>query len=239
MLAKKIEENVSDRRRSFRNVASESFIDSEEIAVELMELPTAFGMGKRLFDVVFSSFVLILLLPIFVAVALVVKCTSKGPIFFPQTRVGAGGRHFKMWKFRTMVVNAEAMKAQLESQNEVSGPVFKIKHDPRITAAGRFLRRYSIDELPQFWNVLAGDMSVVGPRPPLPKEVMKYRNWQLRRLCVKPGLTCIWQVSGRSTIDFDTWMRMDIRYIEGASLDLDLRLVVRTVRVVLDADGAF
>jgi lipopolysaccharide/colanic/teichoic acid biosynthesis glycosyltransferase len=154
---------------------------------------------KRLFDIISSAAALVLLSPMLLTVALIIKLTSRGPVFFRQRRVGLHGKPFNMLKFRSMVTNAEELKAKLEAHNEQSGPVFKIKNDPRITPIGRFIRKYSIDELPQLLNVLRGEMSVVGPRPPLPSEVEKYAAWQRRRLSVRPGLTCIWQVSAGPT----------------------------------------
>lgn len=193
---------------------------------------------KRMFDIVSSALALWVLLPLLGTVAALIKLTSKGPVLFKQTRVGLNGRPFHMLKFRTMVVNAEALKASLAAQNEMDGPVFKMKHDPRITPIGRFLRKFSIDELPQLINVLRGDMSVVGPRPPVPNEVAKYEPWQRRRLSVRPGLTCIWQVSGRNQISFEQWMYMDMQYIDHWSFTKDLQLILKTVPVVLTGHGA-
>lgn len=193
---------------------------------------------KRLFDIFASVVALFFLAPLLVLVAVLVKLTSKGPIFFKQERVGLHGRPFHMFKFRTMVLNAEAFQEQLLSRNEQTGPVFKMKDDPRVTPLGRFLRKYSIDELPQLINVLRGDMSVVGPRPPVPKEVARYEGWQRRRLSVRPGLTCIWQVSGRNQISFEEWMYLDMRYIDHWSLTEDLSLILQTVPVVLTGRGA-
>ncbi len=193
---------------------------------------------KRLFDLAGASLGLLVLAPLMLAVAVAVKLTSRGPLLFRQTRFGLQGRPFQMLKFRSMVVDAEARRAQLEALNERSGPVFKLRHDPRVTAVGRFIRRYSIDELPQLFNVLKGEMSLVGPRPPLPREVAQYRTWQLRRLSVRPGLTCIWQVSGRDQIGFDEWMTMDMRYIDHWSLRQDFGLIWKTVGVVLRGRGA-
>ena len=207
--------------------------------IEVHSFSQPYARTKRCFDMIFSVAILLALVPFLIVVALLIKLTSKGPVFFSQTRVGVGGRHFKMFKFRTMVTNAEELKCQLMSSNEQNGPVFKIKKDPRITKIGGFLRKYSIDELPQFINVLMGDMSVVGPRPPVPSEVSQYLSWQTRRLSVKPGLTCIWQVSGRSHVDFSEWVRMDIRYIESASSRTDVLLVAKTVSAVIRAQGAY
>jgi exopolysaccharide biosynthesis polyprenyl glycosylphosphotransferase len=193
---------------------------------------------KRLFDVVASAIAFWLLLPVLVVLALTIKLTSRGPIFFNQVRVGLLGKPFQMLKFRSMVVNAEDLRQSLESSNEQSGPVFKIKDDPRVTVVGRWMRRYSLDELPQLLNVLRGDMSIVGPRPPVPAEVEQYEPWQRRRLSVRPGLTCIWQVSGRNQISFEDWMYLDLRYIDHWSLINDFNLIFRTVPVVVTGRGA-
>ncbi|HYV64672.1 MAG TPA: sugar transferase [Myxococcales bacterium] len=193
---------------------------------------------KRLFDIAVSATALWLLTPLFVAVAVLIKLTSCGPVFFRQTRTGMQGREFNILKFRTMVVGADALKSKLAARNEQTGPVFKMRNDPRVTPFGRFLRKYSIDELPQLINVIRGDMSLVGPRPPLPAEVMKYAPWQRRRLSVRPGLTCIWQVSGRSGISFEQWMYMDIQYIDHWSLLRDIQLIFQTVPAVLTGRGA-
>jgi exopolysaccharide biosynthesis polyprenyl glycosylphosphotransferase len=193
---------------------------------------------KRVTDLLGSAAALVLLSPVFAVTAFLVKATSPGPVFFTQERVGLNGRKFKLYKFRSMYRDAEARRAALAGRNEMSGPVFKIKDDPRITAVGKWMRRFSIDELPQFWNVLAGDMSLVGPRPPIPEEVKKYERWQRRRLSMKPGITCLWQVSGRNAIDFEDWMRLDLAYIDTWSLRLDVQILLRTVPVVLTARGA-
>lgn len=193
---------------------------------------------KRAMDVFLSGMALLALAPVFLLTALAIKLEDGGPIFFGQERSGLYGRTFTMWKFRSMVVDAEKRKAELERLNEMKGPVFKIKHDPRITRVGRFIRKTSIDELPQFWNVFTGSMSLVGPRPPLPSEVERYERWQRRRLSMKPGITCIWQVSGRNHIDFETWMKLDLEYIDNWSLFLDIKLLARTVPVVLLGHGA-
>ncbi len=193
---------------------------------------------KRAFDIVASGVALLLLSPLLVATAVAVKATSRGPVFFRQQRVGQFGRRFDMLKFRSMVANAEALKAQLMAKNEQSGPVFKMTRDPRVTAVGRFIRKYSIDELPQLVNVLRGDMSIVGPRPPIPSEVARYETWQRRRLSVRPGLTCVWQVSGRNQISFEQWMLLDMSYIDHWSLLTDFSLIAKTVPVVLTGRGA-
>lgn len=193
---------------------------------------------KRLIDFIGSLWVIVLLSPLFVALALMIKLTSHGPVFFKQKRVGYRGRKFWVYKFRTMVVNAEALKVHLEEHNEMDGPVFKMTNDPRITAIGRFLRKTSLDELPQFFNVFMGDMSIVGPRPPIPQEVQKYERWQLRRLSMKPGITCIWQISpSRNDISFEDWMRMDLEYIDNWSLKHDFVIILKTIRTMMRADG--
>jgi len=192
---------------------------------------------KDVFDFSFSLFVVVVLAPVFVALALAIKIDSRGPVFFKQKRLGLRGRKFYVYKFRTMVVNAEELKEKLMEQNEMDGPAFKMSHDPRITRVGRFLRKTSMDELPQFFNVLLGDMSVVGPRPPVIEEVRQYERWQLRRLSMKPGITCIWQVSGRNNIPFEEWMKMDLQYIDNWSLKLDFVLFLKTIRTMIRGDG--
>jgi exopolysaccharide biosynthesis polyprenyl glycosylphosphotransferase len=193
---------------------------------------------KRVMDIVVAGVGLIVLMPMFIAFALAIKIYDPGPILFAQERVGLNKRRFQFYKFRTMVVNAEALKEELMQHNELDGPAFKMKNDPRITALGRLLRKYSLDEFPQFWNVLVGDMSLVGPRPPVPKEVEKYDRWQLRRLSMRPGLTCIWQVSGRNDIGFLDWMKMDLFYIDNWSLWTDLKILVQTIPAVIMGRGA-
>ncbi|MFO0805467.1 MAG: sugar transferase [Gemmataceae bacterium] len=193
---------------------------------------------KRLADIAGAIIGLCVVLLILPFVAAAIRLTSRGPVFFRQKRAGQGGRTFEMWKFRTMVADAEARKADLMAKNEQDGPAFKIKHDPRITRVGRFLRSTSLDELPQFWNVLLGDMSLVGPRPLPCRESDGCEPWQRRRLDVKPGLTCIWQVRGRSAVSFDDWVRMDVEYIETQSIGTDLRLMLLTVPALVLRKGA-
>jgi exopolysaccharide biosynthesis polyprenyl glycosylphosphotransferase len=205
--------------------------------VSVQHKPIQIGI-KRLIDIVASFTALTLLSPLLLATSLAVKLTSRGPTLFKQLRVGLHGRTFYMLKFRSMVKNAEELKAKLAAQNEQAGPVFKMKRDPRITRVGRFIRKYSIDELPQLINVLRGDMSLVGPRPPVPSEVARYEAWQRRRLSVRPGLTCVWQVSGRNQISFEEWMLLDMRYIDHWSLTQDLQLILKTFPVVLTGRGA-
>ena len=194
---------------------------------------------KRLLDIVLATVGLIASLPITIAVAVAIKLDSPGPVIFMQDRVGHNGRRFRFYKFRTMYVDAERRLNDLRHQNEVDGPVFKIRKDPRITKVGAFLRRTSLDELPQLFNVLKGEMSVVGPRPPLPTEVDQYRPTDMIRLSVKPGLTCLWQIRGRSTLGFETWMECDREYISNLSLWLDVNILVRTVWAVLSCRGAY
>ncbi len=194
---------------------------------------------KRLVDIVVSGLVLLLISPVLLTLALLVKL-DRGPALFAQTRVGRWGREFKMYKFRSMRPDAEQRLAALLAENQHQGGVtFKIKNDPRITRIGHYLRRYSLDELPQFWNVFIGDMSLVGPRPPVPREVALYSLADRRRLAVKPGITCIWQVSGRANIDFPGQVSLDVRYIESQSLLQDVRILVRTVPAVLFGSGAY
>ncbi|HYV67722.1 MAG TPA: sugar transferase [Myxococcales bacterium] len=193
---------------------------------------------KRALDVLVAAAALIVLSPLLVVIAALIKQTDGGPVFFGQVRVGLRGRTFQMLKFRSMVVHAERLRPRLEVRNESNGPVFKMRLDPRVTPIGRFIRRYSLDELPQLFNILMGDMSIVGPRPSLPSEVARYEPWQYRRFAVRPGLTCFWQVSPtRYQISFDDWMRLDLKYVEGWSLRLDAGLILRTFRVVLAGTG--
>ncbi len=194
---------------------------------------------KRALDVVCSVFGLIACAPLFLVVAIVIKCTSEGPVFFVQERYGLGKRTFRIYKFRTMVIDAEAAQASLEHMNENSGPVFKIFNDPRVTKIGSILRRTSIDELPQLFNILKGDMSFVGPRPLNMRDVGRFSEaWLMRRFSVKPGLTCLWQISGRSNVSFDRWIALDLHYIDHWSLQMDLKILVMTVPVVLRGTGA-
>ncbi len=192
---------------------------------------------KEIFDKVFSFFILLILSPLLIIIAIAIKLESKGPVFFIQKRQGLRNRDFMCYKFRTMVENAENLKKELMDKNEQKGPVFKIKNDPRITKLGKILRKTSLDELPQFFNVLKGEMSIVGPRPPVEEEVKKYKSWQLRRLSMKPGITCIWQVAGRNDISFERWMELDLEYIDNWSLKLDFELILKTIFVIIKANG--
>ncbi len=196
-------------------------------------------LGKRSLDVLGAALALVVLSPVLLVLAVLVKLTSKGPVFYRSTRIGRGGRPFTFIKIRSMVRDADSRRHHVEHLNEADGPVFKIARDPRITPIGRFLRTTSLDEIPQFWNVLRGDMSLVGPRPPIPEEVAQYEPWQLRRLDVRPGITCLWQISGRSRIGFQEWMRLDLEYIRHQSLPLDLKILLRTIPAVLSREGAY
>lgn len=190
-------------------------------------------------DIVGSAIGLVLLSPIFLILAMLVRCSSRGPVIFVQKRCGLGGRTFRFYKFRTMVADAEKRRLELEHLNEMSGPVFKIEFDPRITPVGRVMRKLSLDELPQLWNVLKGDMSLVGPRPPLPDEVAKYEHRHLQRLSIPPGITGLWQVSGRNQIsDFEKWIDLDLEYARRSSFWFDVRILLKTVVVVFTGQGA-
>jgi exopolysaccharide biosynthesis polyprenyl glycosylphosphotransferase len=194
--------------------------------------------AKRAFDIVASAAALLVLSPVFLVISAAIRLESGGPIFFRQRRVGLNGRAFMMAKFRSMHADAEQRLEALRAQNEMNGPVFKITNDPRITRVGRFIRRTSLDELPQFWNVLRGEMSIVGPPPPQPAPGRQYKRWQRRRLSMKPGITCIWQVSGRNNVDFDRWMELDLDYIDNWSLWSDFAICLKTIPAVLSARGA-
>jgi exopolysaccharide biosynthesis polyprenyl glycosylphosphotransferase len=195
--------------------------------------------GKRVIDLAGALVALVVLSPLMLLVTLLVKLESRGPVLYRSSRIGKNGRSFTFLKFRSMVDGADRHRKQLTHLNEVDGPVFKISRDPRVTRVGRLLRITSIDEIPQFLNVLRGDMSLVGPRPPIPEEVEQYEPWQLRRLDVKPGITCLWQISGRSTLSFREWMRLDLEYIKHRSFWLDMRILLRTIPAVLSREGAY
>jgi exopolysaccharide biosynthesis polyprenyl glycosylphosphotransferase len=193
---------------------------------------------KRTFDIVVSATVLLVASPVLLLVCVAIKLDSPGPIFFPQRRIGLSGREFTLYKFRSMCLDAEHRLPDVREYNEMGGPVFKMLRDPRVTRVGRWLRRTSLDEFPQFWNVLRGEMSIVGPRPPIPAEVKRYERWQRRRLSVRPGITCTWQVSGRNDIDFEQWMALDLEYIDTWSFWRDLHIVMRTIPAVILGKGA-
>ena len=221
----------------------EEEFDEVAIAIDfsdvLVKESILYSVTKRLIDIVGSLCGIILLSPLFLIVAILIKLEDpKGKVFFAQERNGKYPKTFKMYKFRSMVHNAEDLLKDLMDRNEQTGPVFKINDDPRITKVGKFIRKTSIDELPQLFNVLKGDMSLVGPRPPIPHEVDQYNSYQMQRLAVKPGLTCIWQVSGRNNIGFDEWVEMDIEYIKTRNLWLDIKLIFKTVGVLFGDDNA-
>lgn len=224
-----LDQNILDQNKS---VGEEiTFIKADDALIYLF--------FKRLVDILGSLVGLIVLSPVFLIVAVVIKIEDpKGSIFFVQKRHGKSPDTFNMYKFRSMVCNAEELLLTLEDQNEMTGPVFKIKDDPRITRLGRFIRKTSVDELPQLINVLRGEMSLVGPRPPIPSEVEQYTPYQMQRLLVKPGITCIWQVSGRSNIDFEEWVELDIEYIRKRNFWFDMKLIFMTLPVLLGDDNA-
>ena len=225
---------VAGPRISIRPVAGLSLLH--------LERPSVSGgphLLKNIFDRVVGCLMLLGIAPLLLVTAILIKLTSRGPVLFRQTRVGRGGEQFSMLKFRTMVVDAEARKAELRALNEGNGILFKLRDDPRVTSVGRYLRRFSIDELPQLVNVLRGDMSLVGPRPPLPAEVAQYAIDDARRMLVKPGLTGLWQVSGRSDLTWEESVRLDLRYADNWSIALDLLILWKTARAVLGSDGAY
>ena len=215
----------------------EKELDEAVIDIDLENIQTNnsifYIVSKRIIDIIGSLAGLIFLSPLFLIVAILIKLEDpKGKVFFSQERNGKYPATFKMYKFRSMVHNAEELLEKLKDQNEQTGPVFKMKEDPRITRVGKFIRKTSIDELPQLFNVLMGDMSLVGPRPPIPREVEQYTAYQMQRLGVKPGLTCLWQVGGRNSVDFDGWVELDIEYIQKRNLWLDIKLIIKTVFVL-------
>ena len=193
---------------------------------------------KKIMDISISVLMIICLSPLLIAISIMIRMTSKGPIVFKQARVGLRGRQFNLYKFRTMIADAEKLKKELESDNEADGPVFKIKDDPRVTRIGKFLRTSGLDELPQLFNILKGEMSLIGPRPPLPNETQQYKRWQLRRLSVKPGLSCFWQIKpDRNNIKFEKWMELDLAYIDNWSLRLDFIILFKTIVTVFKRSG--
>jgi lipopolysaccharide/colanic/teichoic acid biosynthesis glycosyltransferase len=222
----------SDKSESFRSFSAPKILEGSKGHVLYLT-------AKRVGDIAAASLALVVLLPFMAVIALFIWLQDHESVLYYQERVGKNGQLFKFYKFRSMVRNADALKAEIEAGNEASGPIFKMKNDPRVTPLGRVLRRYSLDELPQLWNVLVGDMSLVGPRPHLPAEVAQYRPDQLARLRVQPGLICLREVSGRSRLSFEQWVQMDLAYIEKRSLGLDLHILWRAVPAVLRADGAF
>lgn len=234
---------MQDIRRERKSEINESILFPKEI-----EIPQTYSKQynksrtyffiKRTIDIISALAGLVLMAPIMLITAICIKLESKGPVIFSQERVGEKGKIFKMYKFRSMVTNAEELLHKLQEKNEMTGPMFKIKEDPRITKTGKFIRKTSIDELPQLFNVLKGDMSLVGPRPSLPREVKEFTNHQRLRLIAKPGLTCYWQVSGRNKIGFEEWMELDIKYIEERNTVTDIKLILKTFGVLFGDENA-
>lgn len=208
------------------------------VPLDLVVYSFSYGLLKRIIDIATALVALIFLSPVFVFIGIAIKIGSKGPIFYSWPVVGCAGRCFVGYKFRTMVVNADELKKDLWQHNERNGPTFKMKNDPRVTSVGRILRKFSLDELPQLWSVLKGDMSLVGPRPAGVDEWPRYEPWQRRKLSVIPGMTCLWQVNGRNKInDFDEWVKLDLYYIDNWSLWLDLKILFKTIGAVLAGTG--
>lgn len=201
--------------------------------------PVRYAVAKRAFDVFCAVILLLVFFPVIAILAAIVKLTSEGPALYKSTRVGLCGKHFHFLKLRSMYIDADERLAELSAQNEKEGPIFKIKNDPRVTPIGRFLRKYSLDELPQFIHVLTGEMSMVGPRPPVPREVACYDEITMERLSVKPGITCYWQVMGRSNLTFDEWMELDRRYIREMTFWVDLAILLKTPAAVFRGQGAY
>lgn len=210
----------------------------ETLFKEQIESRKLYCFTKRMIDIFGSVIGLVVLSPILLIIGIIVKIESSGPLIFAQERVGINGKRFKMYKFRSMVVNAEELKSKLYKQNEMNGPMFKMKEDPRITRVGKIIRRTSLDELPQLVNVLKGEMSLVGPRPSLPKEVEQFEDWMMTRFSVKPGLTCYWQVSGRNDIGFEDWMKLDVKYVRERNTFVDIKLILKTFGVFFGDEHA-
>jgi exopolysaccharide biosynthesis polyprenyl glycosylphosphotransferase len=241
---------VCEERGIRTNIAADFFnlniahsVSSDIEGIPLLSFQTTIGkewqlLFKRAFDIILSFAGIMFSLPILLGLIIMIKFLSRGPAIFKQIRSGLNGRKFIMYKFRTMVEDAEVKRTELERFNTINGPAFKMHNDPRVTKFGAFLRRYSLDELPQLFNVLKGEMSIVGPRPPLPSEVEKYEIWQRRRLSLRPGLTCLWQTNGRSNVDFEKWMKLDLEYIDNWSLGLDFKIMLKTIPAVLFSIGA-
>jgi len=224
---------------TYSRVYLEKFHDIELLSLSSAPDSELRLLFKRVFDATLSASSLLLLSPVLACIAAMIRISSPGPVMFRQTRCGLGGRKFTIYKFRSMINNAEQMRAELHQLNELDGPVFKISEDPRITPVGRWLRRFSLDELPQLWNVLRGEMSFIGPRPAVPEEVEQYEDWQRRRLRMRPGLTCTWVLEGRNHLDFKRWMELDLTYIDNWSLWLDVKIFLRTIPIVISGRGAY
>ncbi len=224
-------QTVQERRDAADNAGGKEFVAPAP--------PKGYAFTKRAFDLILATLALIVFSPVFLAAAIAIRLEDGGPAFYTQTRLTKGGKEFKMFKFRSMCVNAESMLDSLMDRNEMKGPAFKIENDPRITKVGRILRKTSVDELPQLLNIIAGDMSIIGPRPPLPREVAQYTPYQKHRLDVKTGLACYHECQGRSNSnDFDEWVESDLRYIRERSIRTDLKIIYWTIRIVLTGKGA-
>jgi exopolysaccharide biosynthesis polyprenyl glycosylphosphotransferase len=221
------------------NVIAERSTVEETVRRQIAPKVINYRKRKRLLDIFGSLFLLVLALPVMAVIALAVKLTSRGPVFYTSRRVGRMGRIFDFYKFRSMYVDADSRLSDVMAGNEKDGPIFKMQNDPRITRVGRFLRKTSLDELPQLFNVFRGDMSLVGPRPPLPHEVEKYDDYAMERLAVRPGMTCYWQIMGRSNLSFEEWMKLDHKYLEEMSVTTDIKILLKTPLAVLKGDGAY
>jgi exopolysaccharide biosynthesis polyprenyl glycosylphosphotransferase len=230
--------NYTDQNNKLTN-AIKTIIGNQKFLTFINIPHNSFALTiKKIMDLSVSFLLILGLSPVLLTIAILIKMTSKGPIIFKQERVGLRGRQFSLYKFRTMIVDAEKLKKALEVDNEMDGPVFKIKDDPRVTNIGKFLRRTGLDELPQLFNILRGEMSLIGPRPPLPSETIQYKRWQLRRLSVKPGLSCFWQIKpDRNNIKFEKWMELDLAYIDNWSLRLDFIILIKTIKTVFLRTG--
>jgi exopolysaccharide biosynthesis polyprenyl glycosylphosphotransferase len=219
---------------------AEKAVKPSVYADRIPRVSVPYSLWKRVLDIIGSVVLILLLFPVLLAIAIVIKLTSKGPIIYKQTRVGRFGKEFSFLKFRSMYEDADKrLQELLDKGNEKEGPIFKMKNDPRVTKPGKFLRKYSLDELPQLFNVLVGDMSLVGPRPPLPREVEQYDDKAFLRLSVPPGITCLWQICGRSDTTFEEWMALDEFYVEHMSFWLDLKILLKTPFAVLRSEGAY
>jgi exopolysaccharide biosynthesis polyprenyl glycosylphosphotransferase len=225
---------------SFAHWQYHSYMGRPTLISHTVELDPDQMLFKRMFDLVGGTFGLMILVVIYPFLALAIKLTSKGPVFFKQVRVGKNGKRFVIYKFRSMTMDAEKRKVELLDQNECDGAVFKIKDDPRVTLVGRFMRKFSLDEIPQILNVIKGEMSLVGTRPPTPDEVAKYQKWHHRRISIRPGVTGLWQVSGRNKItNFDEIVKLDLKYIDNWSIWLDIKIIAKTLLVIFERDSAY
>jgi exopolysaccharide biosynthesis polyprenyl glycosylphosphotransferase len=221
------------------NVIAERSTVEETVRRQIAPKVINYRKRKRLLDMFGSLFLLVLALPVMAVIALAIRLNSRGPVFYTSKRVGRMGRIFDFYKFRSMYVDADERLKDVLANNEKDGPIFKMQNDPRITRVGRFLRKTSLDELPQLFNVFRGDMSLVGPRPPLPHEVEKYDEYAMERLAVRPGMTCYWQIMGRSNLSFEEWMKLDHKYLEEMSVTTDIKILLKTPLAVLKGDGAY